>query len=52
MNQLYTTLGISKQAVHQYAKRKTIFNQKVTDLMLEADYLSANSSHIDHPIPI
>ena len=44
MNQLYTTLGISKQAVHQYAKRKTIFNQKVTDLMLEADYLRA-----EHP---
>jgi transposase InsO family protein len=44
MNQLYTTLGISKQAVHQYARRKTVFNQKVSNLMLEADYLRA-----EHP---
>ncbi len=39
MNQLYETIGISKQAVHQYAKRQAIFDKKVADLVIEADQL-------------
>lgn len=39
MNQLYETIGISKQAVHQYAKRQAIFDKKVADLVMEADQL-------------
>ncbi|PZD76338.1 IS3 family transposase [Mesonia sp. K7] len=44
MNELYETIGISKQAVHQYAKRQTVFNQKMVDLIVEADQLRA-----EHP---
>jgi hypothetical protein len=44
MNQLYKTIGISKQAVYQYAKRQAVFNKKVADLVLEADQLRE-----DHP---
>lgn len=39
MNELYETIGISKQAVHQYAKRQAIFNKKIGDLVMEADQL-------------
>lgn len=39
MNQLYHTIGISKQAVYQYAKRQTIFDAKISQLILEADDL-------------
>lgn len=39
MNQLYRTVGISKQAVHQYARRQDEFTQKVGNLILEADEL-------------
>ncbi|MFD0933285.1 IS3 family transposase [Psychroflexus salinarum] len=39
MNQLYQTIGITKQAVHQYAKRQAIFNQKIANLVIEADDL-------------
>lgn len=39
MNQLYTTIGISKQAVYQYAKRQAIFDHKVSSLVVEADDL-------------
>tara|TARA_R110000850_G_scaffold218852_2_gene344415 strand:- start:32083 stop:32919 length:837 start_codon:yes stop_codon:yes gene_type:complete len=44
MNQLYKTIGISKQAVYQYAKRQAVFDKKVADLVLEADQLRE-----DHP---
>jgi transposase InsO family protein len=39
MNQLYQTIGTTKQAVHQYAKRQTVFNQKIANLVIEADDL-------------
>ncbi len=39
MNQLYRTIGISKQAIHQYANRQYVFNQKIEQLVLEADEL-------------
>ena len=44
MNQLYNTIGISKQAVFQYEKRQGIIDQKVNQLILEADELRE-----DHP---
>lgn len=44
MNQLYQTIGISKQAVYQYTKRQTIFDSEISQLVLEADDLRA-----DHP---
>ena len=44
MNQLYRTIGISKQAVHQYAKRQAVFDEKVMGLVMEADRLRE-----DHP---
>lgn len=36
---LYNTIGISKQAVAQYAKRQVHFDQKLSVLILEADEL-------------
>lgn len=39
LNQLYTTIGISKQAAHQYAKRQAVFDEQVMRLSLEADEL-------------
>ena len=39
MNQLYRTIGISKQAVYQYAERQATFNKKVAHLVMEADQL-------------
>lgn len=42
MNQLYQTIGISKQAVYQYTKRQTIFDSQISQLVLEADDLRAN----------
>src|SRR5690606_26051294 len=39
MNQLYESFGISKQAVHQYAKRQSIFDGQVLQLIDEADDL-------------
>lgn len=39
MNSLYKTVGISKQAVDQYARRQDIFEKKVTGLIIEADEL-------------
>ena len=44
MNQLYKSVGISKQAVYQYARRQSEFDKKVSDLIVEADQLRA-----DHP---
>jgi len=44
MNQLYKTIGISKQAVNQYAKRQAVFDSRVSQLILEADDLRE-----DHP---
>lgn len=44
MNQLYQTIGISKQAVYQYAKRQVVFDSQISQLVLEADDLRA-----DHP---
>ena len=39
MNQLYSTIGISKQAVCQYAKRQLVFDEKVSTLLIEAETL-------------
>lgn len=39
MNQLYKTVGISKQAVNQYAHREGVFNKQVIELMKEAEDL-------------
>jgi len=44
MNQLYKTIGISKQAVNQYTKRQAVFDSRVSQLILEADDLRG-----DHP---
>lgn len=44
MNQLYKTIGISKQAVNQYAQRQAVFDNRVSQLILEADDLRE-----DHP---
>jgi len=44
MNQLYEGIGISKQAVHQYARRQRIFDHRLMELMSEADDLRR-----DHP---
>lgn len=37
MNQLYSIVGISKQAVHQYEQRENAFNKRVVSLIKEAD---------------
>ncbi|MDT0691944.1 IS3 family transposase [Salegentibacter sp. F188] len=39
MNKLYTSIGVSKQAVHQYARRQRIFDNQLMQLMEEADDL-------------
>jgi transposase InsO family protein len=44
MNQLYQVIGISKQAVYQYEKRQAVFDQQLSQLILEADDL-----RFDHP---
>ncbi len=44
MNQLYKVIGISKQAVFQYQKRQAIFDNQISQLILEADDLRK-----DHP---
>ena len=41
---LYSTLGISKQAVQQYHHRQMVFNSKISDLLIEVDELRA-----EHP---
>lgn len=44
MNQLYATIGISKQAVHQYAKRQKEYDEKVLVLLKEAEALRKEHS--------
>jgi len=44
MNELYTTIGISKQAVHRYATREKQYENKLRLLITEADLLRA-----EHP---
>jgi len=39
LNQLYQVIGISKQAVYQYDKRQVVFDQKMSDLVVEVDAL-------------
>ncbi len=39
MNQLYDAIEITKQAVHQYARRQTEFDAKVMVLVKEAELL-------------
>ena len=44
MNQLYEGIGISKQAVHQYARRQALFDHRLLALICEADDIRR-----DHP---
>jgi transposase InsO family protein len=44
MNSLYKVIGISKQAVHQYALREALFEEKLRVLLREAEELRA-----EHP---
>jgi len=44
LNELYRQLGISKQAVHQYHRRQQVFDEKMANLIIEADDLRA-----EHP---
>jgi len=39
MNQLYRIVGISKQAVTQYANRQDVFDKKINNLLLESEEL-------------
>ncbi|MFT6867572.1 MAG: transposase-like protein [Cyclobacteriaceae bacterium] len=39
ISSLYDTFGISKQAIHQYAKRQKVFDSKVAQLVIEVDEL-------------
>lgn len=39
LNQLYNSIGITKQAVHQYARRQKDFDAKVAQVVVEADEL-------------
>ena len=39
MNSLYNAIGISKQAVNQYAKRQALFDNQIQELIVEADIL-------------
>ena len=39
MNSLYTAIGISKQAVVQYANRQVLFDNQIKELIVEADIL-------------
>lgn len=44
LNQLYQTLGISKQAVIQHQKKQLELDKKVADLLVEVDFLRS-----EHP---
>ena len=44
LNKLYSTIGISKQAVHKYERRQVAFDTNLMQLTAEADELRA-----DHP---
>lgn len=39
MNQLYHTVSISKQAIHQYARRQATFEERLAQLIMEAEEL-------------
>lgn len=39
LNKLYKVAQISKQAVHQYQKRETVFDKKLYELVLQVDLL-------------
>jgi len=39
MNKLYKTIGVSKQAVYQYAERQLIFDTNISNLVTEAEEL-------------
>lgn len=44
LNQLYKEVGVSKQAVHQYAVRQDVFNEQTMQLLEEAEELRS-----EHP---
>ncbi|MCB9333137.1 MAG: hypothetical protein H6574_18875 [Lewinellaceae bacterium] len=39
LNSLYQVVGVSKQAVHQYGKRRVLFQERLEQLQLEVDEL-------------
>src|SRR5690606_9760032 len=39
LNKLYSTVGLTKQAIHQYAKRQGCLDKNLMDLIIEADVL-------------
>ena len=39
MNQLYKVIEISKQAVSQYANRQVLFDERINNLLIEAEEL-------------
>ncbi len=41
MNQLYKAIGITKQAVHKYARKQTVYNENICRLIVQADLLRA-----------
>lgn len=44
MNQLYKAIGITKQAVHKYAKNQVVYDDQMSHLIVRADKLRA-----EHP---
>ena len=44
MNDLYSILSVSKQAVHQYWQREKLFEEKLSSLLIDVDLLRA-----EHP---
>jgi len=41
MNQFYQAIGITKQAVHKYAKKQIVHDERISNLMVQADKLRA-----------
>jgi transposase InsO family protein len=39
MNQLYKAIGITKQAVHKYAKNQHVYDERISSLIVQADAL-------------
>jgi len=44
LNQLYKAVGITKQAVHKYAQKQTVYHDRISSLIVRADVLRA-----EHP---
>lgn len=44
MNQLYKAIGITKQAVHKYVKNQHVYDERINNLIIQADAL-----RVQHP---